>query len=248
MCRIVLTVFLIVGLSYVEASGNGTKCNGFNANFDLQKIIGTWYVVAIVPEAMFPDKQKVPCYEVEFSEIEESGLRWLMNATHIAPHPKDLFDKKGIYIRQRYHSEHSFDVWSKSLEGANGCFQQVMSLNTDLSDIIAIVASADRPSEFAIPPRHRPGDWPPKRLNAPVSVSVKHALSHDARMQLHMIETGKESGPFLLQILWGNHITGVIYQKSPIITQEKLKPVSEVMVKLRGPQRTPKLCDKRLKD
>ncbi|XP_047992612.1 uncharacterized protein LOC125231254 isoform X2 [Leguminivora glycinivorella] len=211
MCRIVLTVFLLVGLSHVKATGNGAKCNGFNANFDLQKIIGTWYVVAIVPEAMFPDKQKVPCYEVEFSEIEESGLRWLMNMTHIAPHPKDIFDKKGIYIRQRYHSEHSFDVWSKSLEEANGCFQQVLSLNTDLSDI-------------------------------------KHALSHEARMQLHMIETGKETGPFLLQVLWGNHITGVIYQKSPVITQEKLKPVSEVMVKLRGPQRTPKLCDKRLKD
>ncbi|XP_061729576.1 uncharacterized protein LOC133534458 isoform X2 [Cydia pomonella] len=242
MCRILLRVSLLVGLIYVEASGNGTKCNGFNANFDLQKIIGTWYVVAIVPEAMFPDKQKVPCYEVEFSEIEESGLRWLMNATNIAPHPKDLFDKQGIYIRQRYHSEHSFDVWSKSLEGANGCFQQVMSLNTDLSDI------TDRPSEFAIPPRHRPGDWPPKRLNVPVSVSVKHALSHEARMQLHMIETGKETGPFLLQILWGNHITGVIYQKTQFISQDKLKPVSEVMVKLRGPQRTPKICDKRLKD
>ncbi|XP_073959340.1 uncharacterized protein isoform X2 [Choristoneura fumiferana] len=206
-----LALFLVI-TSYVEASGNGTKCNGFNANFELARVIGTWYVVAIIPEAIFPDKQKVPCYEVEFTEIEESGLRWLMNQTHTAPHPKDIFEEnKGVTIRQRYRSDHPFDVWSKSLDGANGCFQQVMSLNTDLSDI-------------------------------------KRALSHEARMQLHLIETGKESGPFLLQMLWGNLITGVIYQKQQSTTPDKLKPVSEVMVKLRGPQRAPKMCDKRLKD
>ncbi|KAI8437765.1 hypothetical protein MSG28_011998 [Choristoneura fumiferana] len=237
-----LALFLVI-TSYVEASGNGTKCNGFNANFELARVIGTWYVVAIIPEAIFPDKQKVPCYEVEFTEIEESGLRWLMNQTHTAPHPKDIFEEnKGVTIRQRYRSDHPFDVWSKSLDGANGCFQQVMSLNTDLSDI------TDRPSEFGIPPRHRPNDGPAKRLNVPVSVSVKRALSHEARMQLHLIETGKESGPFLLQMLWGNLITGVIYQKQQSTTPDKLKPVSEVMVKLRGPQRAPKMCDKRLKD
>lgn len=66
-----LVALFVVITSYVEASGNGTKCNGFNANFDLARVIGTWYVVAIIPEAMFPDKQKVPCYEVEFTEIEE---------------------------------------------------------------------------------------------------------------------------------------------------------------------------------
>lgn len=40
----------------------------------------------------------------------------------------------------------------------------------------ALVASADRPSEFGIPPRHRPSDGPTKRLNAPVSVSVSKYL------------------------------------------------------------------------
>lgn len=44
-------------------------------------------------------------------------------------------NKTGIIIRQRYHSEHPFDVWSKSVSEVSGCFQQVISLDLGKHDI-----------------------------------------------------------------------------------------------------------------
>ncbi|KAL0868746.1 hypothetical protein ABMA27_008181 [Loxostege sticticalis] len=122
---------LLLTLSTIEAHTNNSSCNGFEANFDMKSVIGPWYVVAILPEKLYPDKP-VTCYRVEFSETDEAGLRWLVNKT--LDHHQNLTDIKGTIIRQRYHAEHPFDVWSKSVGGA-GCFQQVLSLDADNSDI-----------------------------------------------------------------------------------------------------------------
>lgn len=50
---------------------NTTNCEDFRANFNLKKIIGSWYVVAIIPEKHFPaNQEQVTCYRVEFSETD----------------------------------------------------------------------------------------------------------------------------------------------------------------------------------
>ncbi|KAI5644798.1 hypothetical protein NE865_03144 [Phthorimaea operculella] len=202
---------LLVMASTEPSESAGPKCGDFDANFNLRKVIGAWNVVAIIPEKMFPvHQEQVTCYKVEFSETDVAGLRWLVNRTFEKPPRKDLIERiKGTIVRQRYHSVPPFDVWSKSVEGVNGCFQQVLSLDTDKSDINKV-------------------------------------LTHEALMQLHIQETA--DGPFLVQMLWGKMISAVIYRRKQGVTPEQLKPITEFVTKLRGPQMKPKICDRSLKD
>ncbi|XP_063832564.1 uncharacterized protein LOC135081706 [Ostrinia nubilalis] len=198
---------LLLTLSAIEAHSNQTSCNGFESNFAMKAVVGPWYVVAIIPEKLYPDKP-LTCYIVEFSEIDEAGLRWLVNKT--VHHHKNLTDITGTIIRQRYYAEHPFDVWSKAA-GTNGCFQQVLSLDADNSDITK-------------------------------------ALTQEAAMQLHIIDTDDGSGPYLVQMLWGRMISAVIYRKHKGVTQDQLRPIFELMSKLRGPQRLPRMCEKYQKE
>ncbi|KAM3960783.1 uncharacterized protein ACR2FA_005092 [Aphomia sociella] len=204
-----LLIFLLV-IALTKSEDNVSKCNGFSANFHLKSITGSWQVVAIIPEKLFPDKD-VACFKVEFSETDEGGLRWLVNKTQNLPQKMKPADIKGPIVRQRYHSDHPFDVWSKSVEDVNGCFQQVLSLDTDKSDLYK-------------------------------------AVTHEATMQLHLLDTADGSEPFLLQMLWGKMIAAVIYRRNAGVTQDQLKPVFELMSKLRGPQRIPRICDQQLRD
>ncbi|CAH2054820.1 unnamed protein product, partial [Iphiclides podalirius] len=191
----------------VETKANGSTCDDFQANFTIKDMVGSWHVVAIIPEKMFPDNQnRIACYKVDFSETDTAGLRWLVNNTVEKSTKADpLTNINGVVIRQRYHSERPFDVWSKSIEGVNGCFKQVLSLDTDKSEL-------------------------------------SKAITHDDMMQLHILETNDNAGPFLLQMLWGRMIAVVIYRRQEGVTQDELKPVFEMVTKLRGPQRIPKIC------
>ncbi|CAH1635945.1 unnamed protein product [Spodoptera littoralis] len=204
-------ILFVITLVNSEDTGNDTICDGFQANFNLKDVIGEWQVVAIIPEKLFPEKQ-VTCYKVEISETDGASLRWLINKTIDSPKEFLPNDTNGIIVRQRYHTENPFDVWSKSIQGVNGCFQQVLSLDISKKDI------------------HK-------------------ALRHDAMMQLHLLEV-KGSEPFLMQMLWGRMIALVIYRRKPVIevTQDELKPVFELITKLRGPQRLPKICENPLRD
>ncbi|PZC80227.1 hypothetical protein B5X24_HaOG215033 [Helicoverpa armigera] len=202
-------ILLVITLVNCEGIGNGTKCDSFQANFNLQDVIGEWQVVAIIPEKLFPEKQ-VTCYKVEISETDGASLRWLINKTVESPKKLMPKDSKGFIVRQRYHTENPFDVWSKSIEGVNGCFQQVISLDIGKNDI------------------HK-------------------ALKHDAMMQLHLLQV-EGSKPFLMQMLWGRMISVVIYRRKQGVTQDELKPVFELINKLRGPQRLPKICESPLRD
>lgn len=66
----------------------------------------------------------------------QAGLQWLVNNTVGSKHKVDrLTDSEGTIIRQRYHSERPFDVWSMSIDGVNGCFRQVLSLDTDKTEL-----------------------------------------------------------------------------------------------------------------
>ncbi|XP_026735596.1 uncharacterized protein LOC113499348 [Trichoplusia ni] len=127
-------IILAVMLGISEGAAPGTRCNDFEANFNLKDVIGSWHVVAIIPEKLFPEKQ-VTCYKVDISETDEAGLRWLINKTIESPTSMLPNNKTGIIIRQRYHSEHPFDVWSKSVSEVSGCFQQVISLDLGKHDI-----------------------------------------------------------------------------------------------------------------
>ncbi|CAH0596196.1 unnamed protein product [Chrysodeixis includens] len=140
-----MTPFILLAISIMlvnsEAIPPGTRCNDFEANFNLKDVIGAWHVVAIIPEKLFPEKQ-VTCYKVEISETDEAGLRWLINKTIESPTAKLPNNKTGIIIRQRYHSEHPFDVWSKAVSEVSGCFQQVISLDLGKHDIPYFVDKA----------------------------------------------------------------------------------------------------------
>ncbi|KAJ8709052.1 hypothetical protein PYW07_008878 [Mythimna separata] len=202
-------ILLVITLVNSEGTGNGTNCDNFQANFNLKDVIGDWHVVAIIPEKLFPEKQ-VMCYKVEISETDGGSLRWLINKTITSPKKLLPKDTDGVIVRQRYHTEHPFDVWSKSVEGVNGCFQQVISLDIGKNDI------------------HK-------------------ALKHDAMMQLHLLEV-EGSKPFLMQMLWGRMVAVVIYRREQGVTQDELKPAFELVHKLRGPPRLPKICDSALRD
>lgn len=78
---------LLLTLSTIEAHTNNSSCNGFEANFDMKSVIGPWYVVAIIPEKLYPDKP-VTCYRVEFSETDEVRIVFFV----IFKHNSALFD------------------------------------------------------------------------------------------------------------------------------------------------------------
>ncbi|XP_013147543.1 PREDICTED: uncharacterized protein LOC106110320 [Papilio polytes] len=205
-----LYVFL---LSIATAKGINWPCDDYQANFTVKEMVGTWHVVAIIPEKLFPDnRDKITCYKVDFSETDAAGLQWLVNNTVGSKHKVDrLTDSEGTIIRQRYHSERPFDVWSMSIDGVNGCFRQVLSLDTDKTEL-------------------------------------SKAITHDDIMQLHLLETNDQAGPFLLQMLWGRMISVVVYRRQEGVTQEELKPVYEMTSAIRGPQRIPRICDRPYRD
>lgn len=47
----------------------------------MKSVIGPWYVVAIIPEKLYPDKP-VTCYRVEFSETDEVRIVFFVIFNH----------------------------------------------------------------------------------------------------------------------------------------------------------------------
>lgn len=66
MSRLLL-LFLI---TFVRSEHFNKTCDGFQANFDTKEVVGTWHVVAIIPDKLFPERD-INCYKVEFSETDE---------------------------------------------------------------------------------------------------------------------------------------------------------------------------------
>ncbi|CAH0732029.1 unnamed protein product, partial [Brenthis ino] len=182
------------------------QCNGYQANYNITDVLGTWFVVALVPDRGFPRLRQISCYKMDISETDEAGLRWLVSRKFESP-SQELIDRiKGTIIRQRYHSEKPFDIWSKSIPGINGCFKQLFSLETNNSRI------AD-------------------------------AEALGTGMQLHLMESNDEFGPYLVQILWGRLISAVIYRRTEGVSSERLVPIHDFLTNLRGYQKMPRICD-----
>ncbi|XP_049886073.1 uncharacterized protein LOC126380589 [Pectinophora gossypiella] len=128
--KIVYFLFAVFGLTYTANLGKEKRCDGFRANFSMNTIMGTWYVVAIIPKNVLSEyEEEVVCYKVDFSETDVAGLKWLANRTLNHPHKEVLDRINGTIVRQRYHIDPPYDVWSKSVEGVSGCFQEVFSLD-----------------------------------------------------------------------------------------------------------------------
>lgn len=72
-----ILVFLTIYLTTSEAVTNSTNCGYFQADFDLKSALGTWHVVAIIPDKLFPDKD-VTCYKMEISETDEVRFNELL--------------------------------------------------------------------------------------------------------------------------------------------------------------------------
>ncbi|XP_046972114.1 uncharacterized protein LOC124538902 isoform X2 [Vanessa cardui] len=121
-------------LYFASALTNGeidkTKpCYGHQANFDMQKVLGTWYVVALIPNRGFPKLRRISCYKMD------AGLRWLISRKVDTPSQEMIQKIKGTIVRQRYHSEKPFDIWSRAITGINGCFRQLFSLETNKTSL-----------------------------------------------------------------------------------------------------------------
>lgn len=71
MSRLIIILVLLTIVLAQRRDLDTKKCEDFRANFNLKKIIGSWYVVAIIPEKHFPvNQEQVACYRVEFSETD----------------------------------------------------------------------------------------------------------------------------------------------------------------------------------
>ncbi|RVE40640.1 hypothetical protein evm_014710 [Chilo suppressalis] len=73
-------------------------------------------------------------------------------------------------------------------------------------------------------------------------------LIQEATMQLHLLDNS--SDPMLLQLLWGDMVTAVIYwkHKSAVVKPEQLKPALELVEQLRGPQSVLRICSKHYRE
>nr|XP_034835762.1 uncharacterized protein LOC117992213 [Maniola hyperantus] len=181
------------------------------ANFSKSAVMGTWYVVAIIPKVGLPKSNYVTCYKMELSETDAAGVRWLVNIK--IKHPTNEFIRKltGKIIRQRFHSEKPFDIWSKGYYTSRGCYRQLMSLETD-------------------------------------NTNVADGRYYENYMQLHIVYNDDvRDGVYLVQVLWGRLISAIVYRRSTGTSQERLKPVHELVSKMRGHQETPLICDLPLK-
>lgn len=54
------------------------------------------------------------------------------NKTHLHGENTDWSERiKGTTIRQRYHIDHPYDTWSRTIEESNGCFEEVLTIYSD---------------------------------------------------------------------------------------------------------------------
>ncbi|XP_045504421.1 uncharacterized protein LOC123701052 [Colias croceus] len=112
-------------------------CDGFKTDFDIKKAIGPWHVVAVIPDTNFSRKldTNFSCYQVDFSEVDEAGLKWMIKE-RFGKRFDDIIDKvPGEVIRLRYHTDEPFDIWSKAVPGVTGCYKQLLDLSSNEKDI-----------------------------------------------------------------------------------------------------------------
>ncbi|XP_045779049.1 uncharacterized protein LOC123876751 [Maniola jurtina] len=140
MTPLFIILYIVYLASSVTHSSLGTKtkaphCDGHQANFSKSAVMGTWYVVALIPGIGLPRLRHVECYKMDLSETDEAGVRWLVKRK--IKNPSDDFIRKltGTIIRQRFHSEKPFDIWSKGYYTSRGCFRQLLSLETNNTNV-----------------------------------------------------------------------------------------------------------------
>ncbi|KOB70381.1 Germination protein, Ger(X)C family, partial [Operophtera brumata] len=111
MSRFLLLLFVTL----VKSEHFNTTCDGFQASFNLSEVGGLRWLI---------NKTKRAAKEKPNKNIESTIVR-----SKRTPRAS-----QGIIVRLRYHTENAFDVWSKSVEGVNGCFTQVLSLDVGVND------------------------------------------------------------------------------------------------------------------
>ncbi|XP_047508547.1 uncharacterized protein LOC125051959 [Pieris napi] len=120
----------------VKSEVNGKYCEGFKTDFDIKKAIGRWHVVAVIPDTNFSNKfDNVTCYRVDFSEVDEASLKWMITQRLGRPTEQLMDSEQGEVIRLRYHTEQPFDIWSKSVRDLKGCYRQLIDLKNNETDI-----------------------------------------------------------------------------------------------------------------
>ncbi|VVC95035.1 unnamed protein product [Leptidea sinapis] len=134
MLVILLIHFLIQSVFCVSITPEA--CEGYRGGFDTKKNVGVWYVVAIIPDGNFTKNfDTLPCYRVDFSEVDEAALMWMIERK-FGKIADEIMDKSpGDVLRQRYHTENPFDIWSKSVLKVSGCYRQLVDLRNNETDI-----------------------------------------------------------------------------------------------------------------
>ncbi|CAF4841250.1 unnamed protein product [Pieris macdunnoughi] len=131
--------FILISLflaNTVKSEVNGKYCEGFKTDFDIKKAIGRWHVVAVIPDTNFSNKfDNVTCYRVDFSEVDEASLKWMITQRLGRPTEQLMDSEPGEVIRLRYHTEQPFDIWSKSVRDLKGCYRQLIDLKNNETDI-----------------------------------------------------------------------------------------------------------------
>lgn len=74
--------FILLYIIYFASSvtqGDNDKvlqqCNGYQANYNITDIIGTWFVIALVPDKGFPRLRQISCYKMDVSETDEVSFQ-----------------------------------------------------------------------------------------------------------------------------------------------------------------------------
>ncbi|XP_022117199.2 uncharacterized protein LOC110994703 [Pieris rapae] len=130
---ILISLFLV---NTVKSEVNQKYCEGFKTDFDIKKAIGRWHVVAVIPDTNFSNKfDNVTCYRVDFSEVDEASLKWMITQRLGRPTEQLIDSEPGEVIRLRYHTEQPFDIWSKSVHDLKGCYRQLIDLKNNETDI-----------------------------------------------------------------------------------------------------------------
>ncbi|CAH4034797.1 unnamed protein product [Pieris brassicae] len=130
---ILISLFLV---NTVKSEVNGKYCEGFKTDFDIKKAIGRWHVVAVIPDTNFSNKfDNVTCYRVDFSEVDEASLKWMITKRLGRPTEQLMDSEPGEVIRLRYHTEQPFDIWSKSVHDLKGCYRQLIDLKNNETEL-----------------------------------------------------------------------------------------------------------------
>ncbi|CAK1545724.1 unnamed protein product [Leptosia nina] len=131
-----LFIFSFLFVTFVTSEQSDKYCDGYKSDFNIRKAVGRWHVVAIIPDTNFSNKfDNVTCYQVDFSEVDEASLKWMITQRFGRPAEEIIDSEPGEVIRIRYHTEEPFDIWSKAVKELKGCYRQLIDLTSNETEI-----------------------------------------------------------------------------------------------------------------